>query len=94
MSLWKVTDQASKDLMNDFYAQLLGGATIDHALRKAKLNYLASADELTADPFVWAPLVAYGSLGKVFKTSKSISSSRRNWFISVTDFFYPAKKIA
>jgi len=70
MSLWKVTDQASKDLMNDFYAQLLVGATIDHALRQAKLNYLASADELTADPFVWAPLVAYGPLGKVFTTSK------------------------
>ncbi len=71
MSLWKVTDQASKDLMNDFYAQLLGGATIDHALRQAKLNYLTSADELTADPFVWAPLVAYGSLGKVFKTNNA-----------------------
>ena len=70
MSLWKVNDQASKDLMNAFYSQLLGGATIDHALRQAKLNYLTSADELTADPFVWAPLVAYGSLGKVFETSK------------------------
>ena len=70
MSLWKVNDQASTILMDDFYGQLLEGETIDNALRQAKLNYLTSADELTADPFVWAPLVAYGSLGKVFETSK------------------------
>lgn len=71
MSLWKVNDQASTILMDDFYSQLLAGETIDDALRIAKLNYLQKADELTADPKIWAPLVAYGSLNNVFKKDES-----------------------
>lgn len=71
MSLWKVNDQASTILMDDFYSQLLEGKTIDEALRQAKLNYLMTADELTADPKVWAPLVAYGSLDQVFQKDRS-----------------------
>lgn len=67
MSLWKVNDQASIALMDDFYQQLLDGAPIDQALRQAKLNYLGRADELTAHPKTWAPLVAYGSLHPVFE---------------------------
>ncbi|MBA4056803.1 MAG: hypothetical protein C0490_18965, partial [Marivirga sp.] len=71
MSLWKVNDQASIILMDDFYSELLEGKTIDEALRQAKLNYLMTADELTADPKVWAPLVAYGSLDQVFQKDRS-----------------------
>lgn len=78
MSLWKVNDQASIELMDDFYLQLLDGAPIDEALRTAKLNYLARADELTADPKTWAPLVAYGSLHQVFDTG-----NRRSYLILV-----------
>jgi CHAT domain-containing protein len=71
MSLWKVNDQASILLMDDFYKHLSKGGTIDEALRTAKLNYLETADELTADPKIWAPLVAYGSLEPVFQKDKS-----------------------
>jgi CHAT domain-containing protein len=70
MSLWKVDDQASVRLMDDFYQQLLTGLPIDEALRKAKLNYLEQSDELTADPKSWSPLVAYGSLHQVFETDR------------------------
>jgi CHAT domain-containing protein len=66
MSLWKVNDKASTVLMDDFYGQLLEGKTIDDALRQAKLNYLESTDELTSDPKIWAPLVAYGGLEPIF----------------------------
>jgi CHAT domain-containing protein len=71
MSLWKVNDQASIKLMDDFYAGLLAGETIDGALRMAKINYLEASDELIADPKIWAPLVAYGSLDRVFKNGRS-----------------------
>jgi CHAT domain-containing protein len=71
MSLWKVNDQASTTLMDDFYEELLKGQTIDEALRTSKLNYLGTADELTADPKIWAPLVAYGSLGQVFQNNRN-----------------------
>jgi CHAT domain-containing protein len=69
MSLWKVNDKASINLMDDFYGQLLEGKTIDDALRQAKLSYLESSDELTSDPKIWAPLVAYGGLQPIFQES-------------------------
>ena len=69
MSLWKVNDKASTVLMDDFYGHLLEGKTIDDALRRAKLDYLEGTDELTSDPKIWAPLVAYGSLEPIFTKS-------------------------
>ncbi len=72
MSLWKVNDQAATTLMDNFYGHLLEGETIDDALRQAKLSYLEKADELTADPKIWAPLVAYGSLNQVFQKDRSM----------------------
>ena len=71
MSLWKVNDQASIKLIDNFYNYFLEGETIDVSLRKSKLAYLKTADELTADPKIWAPLVAYGSLDGIDKNDKS-----------------------
>jgi len=70
MSLWKVNDQAAITLMDDFYAHLFKGQPIGEALRAAKLKYLSSADEITADPKTWAPLVAYGNLHQVFDADR------------------------
>ena len=72
MSLWKVNDQTSTTLMDNFYEHLLEGESIDEALRQAKLNYLELSDELTAHPKIWAPLIAYGNLDEVFKTDRSV----------------------
>jgi hypothetical protein len=58
-------------MMNDFYGYLLEGESIDGALRQTKLTYLENADELTADPKIWAPLVAYGSLDRIFLKDRS-----------------------
>jgi len=71
MSLWKVNDQTSIGLMDDFYKFLIQGETIDHALRNAKLKYIETADEITADPISWAPMVAYGDLGQIFPRQNS-----------------------
>jgi CHAT domain-containing protein len=71
MSLWKVNDQAAVVLMDNFYEGLLDGDRIDEALAKAKLNYVNHADEITADPKIWAPLVAYGTLEPVFQKDRS-----------------------
>jgi CHAT domain-containing protein len=71
MSLWKVNDQASVKLMDNFYGYFLEGETIDVALRQSKLTYLADADELTAHPRIWAPLVVYGNLEGIQKDDRS-----------------------
>ena len=71
MSLWKVNDQVSVQLMDDFYQQLLDGESIDEALRQSKLHYLERSDELSADPKIWAPLVAYGNSDQIFHKGRS-----------------------
>jgi CHAT domain-containing protein len=77
MSLWKVNDQVSIAIMETFYDHLMEGEAIDVALRASKLAYLEQADELTADPAIWGPSVAYGSLAPVF---------RRPWYFSYRVF--------
>ncbi|WP_160143802.1 CHAT domain-containing protein [Chryseolinea soli] len=71
MSLWKVNDQAAVVLMDNFYGGLLEGERIDEALAQAKLDYVNHSDEITADPKIWAPLVAYGNLDPVFQKDRS-----------------------
>jgi CHAT domain-containing protein len=60
MGLWKVDDQVSVKLMDTFYSELLDGMAIDEALALAKRTYLASADQISANPKIWGSLVAYG----------------------------------
>jgi CHAT domain-containing protein len=60
MGLWKVDDQVSVKLMDTFYSELLDGMAIDEALAIAKRTYLASADQVSANPKLWGSLVAYG----------------------------------
>ncbi len=61
MSLWPAQDQATADLMNFFYQALHEGMPKNEALRQAKLQYLATTDELFAHPFYWAGFVAQGN---------------------------------
>ena len=61
MSLWKINDQYSAELMQDFYAGLIEDQTVDTALRQAKLKYLERADRFTAHPANWAALVHFGN---------------------------------
>jgi len=60
MGLWKVDDQVSVKLMNTFYTELLNGMAIDEALAIAKRTYMASADQISANPKIWGSLIAYG----------------------------------
>lgn len=60
MGLWKVDDQVSVKLMDTFYSELLNGMAIDEALALAKRTYLATADQVSANPKLWGSLVAYG----------------------------------
>ena len=61
MSLWKVPDNATSDIMLTFYKNLKLGQTKDDALRNAKLSYLAQHPEAN-NPFFWAGFVAEGDM--------------------------------
>jgi CHAT domain-containing protein/tetratricopeptide (TPR) repeat protein len=56
LSLWTVDDEATAELMTDFYKDLLAGARPAAALRAAQLRQIASRPH----PFFWSPFVLTG----------------------------------
>lgn len=57
-SLWQVADNATKDLMVDYYQRLLKGEGRSEALRNAQLAMMKSKDR--AHPYYWAAFVPIG----------------------------------
>ena len=60
MSLWQLSDQAGKVIMPDFYQNIQAGKSVDKALQMAKIDFLETADKLTAHPANWATFVSLG----------------------------------
>ena len=60
MSLWKVDDGSSAQLMVDFYKGLNKKLTVSAALIDSKKNYLATADEYSSHPYYWSSFVMLG----------------------------------
>jgi CHAT domain-containing protein len=58
-SLWKVSDEATRILMVDFYKRLLAGEGRSEALRHAQQNLMA--DPKYAHPYYWASFVPIGN---------------------------------
>lgn len=75
-TMWRVSDQASANLMGGFYKYLHAGAPKDEALRNAKLDYLNSATARAAHPFFWAGYVVQGDMSPL-----SLSSNDFLWWI-------------
>ena len=55
---WDTDSFASRQLMENFYDQLLGGATVAGALRRAILAL--RSEPVTAHPSAWAAFQVYG----------------------------------
>jgi CHAT domain-containing protein len=65
MSLWKVDDAATKDLMTAYYRHLLSGEGKSEALRRVQLEMVGSSDR--GHPYYWAGFIPSGDrscLGK------------------------------
>lgn len=60
MSLWKVNDQSTSQLMPIFYQGLAKGLGKDEALRLAKLKFLEEANLEYRHPFYWSGFVSLG----------------------------------
>jgi tetratricopeptide (TPR) repeat protein len=61
LALWRVEDEASASLMQEFYRNLLAGQTKAAALRQAQLALLANP--VYRHPFYWATFVLLGDPG-------------------------------
>ena len=62
MSMWSVDDCATADLMLMFYKEIKKGSCKDEALRKAKIEYLNSANKTKLHPYYWAAFIPFGNM--------------------------------
>jgi CHAT domain-containing protein len=60
LSLWKVNDQATNVLMQQFYGQLRRGRTPEQALHYAQTFMRQHANKRWHNPFFWAAFQLYG----------------------------------
>ena len=81
-SLWKAEDQATQQIMQEFYLQVKNGESKIDALRNAKLHYLSKSDKITADPFFWANFILIGNNTPV--QFQSISKAFWLWSIGLS----------
>jgi CHAT domain-containing protein len=58
LSLWKVDDEATRDLMIDYYTRLKAGQGRSEALREVQLRMLASKNH--RHPYFWASFIQSG----------------------------------
>ena len=61
MSLWKIPDEVTNQVMTNFYQELKNGKQKDEALRLAQLKFLSGTnDPLYHHPYFWAGFVVMG----------------------------------
>jgi CHAT domain-containing protein len=58
MSLWQVADEATRELMTQYYRALKAGAGRSEALRQVQLKMLASREQ--SHPYYWASFIPAG----------------------------------
>jgi CHAT domain-containing protein len=74
LSLWKVDDDATRDLMIDYYTGLKGAAGRSEALRQVQLKMLASRDR--QHPYYWASFIQSGEWSKMNEAPYLIFQAR------------------
>jgi len=68
MSLWKVNDHSTSDIMISFCRNLKKGQRTDAALRNAKLAYMNSSENSNGPhPFLWSAFIVIGDNGPLFR---------------------------
>lgn len=70
MSLWKVPDQQTQELMIDFYQRLLNGTPRAAALREAQLEM----KQKYPDPLYWAAFICQGNPGPLLASGAAVQS--------------------
>ena len=66
MSMWKIDDKSGSEIVKSYYDYLKKGYSKSLSLKKAKIDFLNSADQLRAHPYFWGALTVYGSNDALF----------------------------
>ncbi len=65
VSLWSIDEKVSAEIIERFYGYLADGLPKHQALRQAKLDHLATAEDELLLPYYWAGLVLVGDVAPV-----------------------------
>ncbi|WP_422358530.1 CHAT domain-containing protein [Reichenbachiella sp.] len=65
MTQWRIADESSSLLMDNFYKELTKGETKDKALQRAKILYLEQADVPVTNPMYWGAFVVVGDVSSI-----------------------------
>jgi len=72
-TLWKINDQTTSELMQEFYKNLDDGMPKDKALREAKLAYLKTADDdLLTHPYFWSGFMISGDVAPLTSNNSNL----------------------
>nr|WKN36798.1 CHAT domain-containing protein [Tunicatimonas sp. TK19036] len=82
MSLWKVNDRTTQNIVQTFFEKLAEGRDKDEALQQAKLTFLSEAKGPLAHPYYWASLVLIGD-DKPIEDQSFISGWTLGLFVGV-----------
>ncbi len=69
MSLWRIDEKASADIITAFYGNLRQGSDKSTALRDAKLQLMRDGSSRFSHPYYWAGLALIGDSAPVSQTS-------------------------
>ena len=67
MSMWEIEDKAGTEIVKLYYDYLKKGYSKSISLKKARTEFLKTADPLRAHPYFWSTLVIYGDDSPLFK---------------------------
>ncbi len=95
MSLWKVPDKSTSDIMISFYKYLKIGLAKDEALQKAKLDYLDNTiSEVQRHPFYWAGFVIIGDVSPVHFAEQNLIIYWGSGILVLGLLFFAIRRIA
>lgn len=92
MTLWKVDEQASNEIIAKLYEYLSKGYGKSQALRQAKLDLLATDNERLAHPYYWAGLSLVGDSSPVYAKTLSWIWIIGLFALSVISLFFIRKR--
>lgn len=80
VSLWEVNDISTGKIMHNFYNFLAQHQNKNEALRQAKLQYLSTAQGLSAHPAFWSAFVQIGDNRPIELTTKNTNMAT-SWYL-------------
>lgn len=92
MSLWKVNDAFTAQIMPSLYQRLYRGNRIDQSLQQAKLRYIQKSNKYQAHPSFWAAFVLQGDFSPIVQYQSTYGAVLIIILISIAYFVFIAAR--